>query len=126
MNQKASMARAITKPKTRTAQRLAKPTLRRLRLRRPLPHYARAWVSLVSLSVLIACSHGLADSVPEGHELSGACEEYAKLIGECFGTPRLAETTRKSLSSAGRSPEQIEALEKQCQANLDNVRRSCK
>ncbi len=110
------------KPRTRTLKSAPKP----LALRPPPSHYGRAWISLVSLSVLIACSHGIADSVPDEHDLSSACGDYASLIGECFGTPKLAETTRKSLSTPGRSAEQVEALEKQCKANLVTLRKACK
>lgn len=110
-----------TTTRTRTPKEPAKPTVRR-----PLSHYARAWVALISLSVLIACSHGIADSVPDDADLAGACDDYATLVGECFGTSRLAETTRKSLSATGRSREQAEAIEKQCKSNLVNLRKACK
>lgn len=68
----------------------------------------------------------MADSVPDRADLSGACDEYATLVGECFGTPKLAESTRKALSATGRSAEQLEAQEKQCKTSAQSLRRSCK
>ena len=125
MNRKAFRERPAAKcgPK----ERVHKPEASATRKRGSHPtHTSRAWVSLISFSVLIACSHGIADSIPEEQELSGACDEYATMVGQCFGARKLAETTRKSLSPAGRSTDQVAALEKQCQTSLDNLRKSCK
>lgn len=97
------------------------------RVRRPArPAVAAIWLGVMAL--LAACSGGVAENVASAPEpdVPEPCVRYADTIARCFGTPRLAEETKRSFDQRGKGETERAEQINRCEQSLRAISGGCK
>jgi hypothetical protein len=70
----------------------------------------------------------MADNVASNPEpdVPEPCARYADTIARCFGTPRLAEETRRSFDARGKSDSERLEQANRCEQSLRSISGGCK